>query len=279
MTSPDLTCTPPNRPIRVAAIQMASATADKAANLAKAERLIEAAEADLAVLPELFATEFFAGEKDPRFFDYAEPVDGPLIRKMTEVARRTATMLAVPLFEYGSDGRYYNSTVLIGTDGATIGCYRKTHVPLTLTHEKYYFAPGNAFPVFDTPLGRIGILICYDRWYPEAWSCLRDAGAEIVCVPISSWEYQGGSEAPVWDALHQIRAKENQLFIVAANRTGREGKFTYIGRSLLLSPSGEVLGAANGTEETALTADIDLGDVRRARGRWPLLRDRRPEIY
>lgn len=267
------------RPVRVAAIQMRSITADKAANVDRAAGLIAGVKADLAVLPELFATEFFAWERDARYFDYAEPADGPLIANIGRIARETSTMIAAPFFEYDRAGRYYNSTALVGPDGKTLGVYRKTHIPHTLTYEKYYFAPGDEFPVFETHLGKIGILICYDRWYPAAWASLRDAGAEIVCVPISSWEYQGGSEAPWWDALHRIRAKENQLFIAAANRAGVEGDFTYIGRSLLLSPSGDILAAADADSDIAIVAEFDLQEVRRTRGRWPILRDLRPEIY
>jgi len=267
------------RALRVAAIQMASAAGDKEANLEKAARLIEAADADLAVLPELFATEFFATARDTRFFDYAEPANGEIVTRMAEVARRTGTMLVVPFFEYAASGEYYNSAALIDRTGKTLGVYRKTHIPFTRTFEKYYFAPGGALPVFDTPLGRIGILICYDRWFPEAWAKLREAGAEIVCVPIASWRFEGGSEAPFWEALHTMRARENLLFVAAANRTGRDGDFAYIGNSLLADPAGKLLERCDETFEGSVVADIDLDDVRRIRGAWPLLRDRRPDLY
>lgn len=279
MSQQILTSDVPARNVRIAAIQMASVPANKADNLAIAAKLIADANADIAVLPELFATEFFASEKDARFFDYAETVDGALIGEIRQIARNTQTIIAAPFFEYDPSGRYFNSTALVGADGEVIGVYRKTHIPMTLTFEKYYFSPGSSIPVFDTPIGKVGILICYDRWYPEAWAALRDAGAEIVCVPIASWEYQGGSEAPWWNALHQIRAKENQLFIAASNRTGIEGEFSYIGRSLLVSPSGAILAEANGEDNVAIVSDIDLADVRRTRGRWPILRDRRPELF
>lgn len=267
------------RTIRVAAIQMTSTAGDKAANLAKAARLVGEAGADLAVLPELFATEFFASTKDPSFFDYAEPTDGEIVTTMAAVARRTDTALVVPFFEYGTGGAFYNSAAMIDRDGSVAGVYRKTHIPFTKTFEKYYFAPGDAFPVFDIGLGRVGILICYDRWFPEAWGRVRDAGAEIVCVPISSWRHQGGSEAPFWDAMHTMRARENLLFVAAANRTGREDDYDYIGRSQIVSPEGRILAAADEDGDGALIAECDLAAVRRERSRWPLLRDRRPEIY
>lgn len=276
---PAMTDFPAARPVTVAAIQMGSRIGDKAANLATAARLIEAANADLAVLPELFATEFFASEKDHRFFDYAEPVDGPTIRFMSEVAARTRTILVTPLFEYAAGGEFYNSAVLIGSDGKVIGVYRKTHIPFTKSFEKFYFAPGHDFPVFETPIGRIGILICYDRWFPEGWGRLRDQGAEIVCVPIASWRYEGSSEAPWWDALHRMRARENLMFVAASNRTGQEGDWGYIGTSLIVSPTGDVLAQLDETSEGAAVATLDLDLVRQSRARWPLLRDRRPDIY
>lgn len=270
---------PTARPVTVAAIQMASEIGNKAANLATAARLIEEANADLAVLPELFATEFFASEKDPRFFDYAEPLDGPTIRFMSEVAARTQTILVTPLFEYAPSGEFFNSAVLIGADGEVIGVYRKTHIPFTKSFEKFYFAPGDDFPVFETPIGRIGILICYDRWFPEGWGRLRDAGAEIVCVPIASWRLDGASEAPWWDALHRMRARENLMFVAASNRTGQEGDWGYIGESLIVSPTGDVLARLDETSIGGAIATIDLDLVRQSRARWPLLRDRRPDIY
>lgn len=267
------------KPIRVAAIQMASATGDKTSNLRKAAGLVADAKADLAVLPELFATEFFASEKDARFFDYAEPVDGETVSTMARVAKETGTSIVVPFFEYAPSGRFYNSAALVGSDGRVVGVYRKTHIPFTKSFEKFYFAPGSNFPVFETELGRVGILICYDRWFPEAWSRLREAGAEIVCVPIASWRYQGFSEAPYWDALHRIRARENLLFVAASNRTGSEGDYDYIGHSLIAGPSGAVHSIAEESFEGAVVVECNLDDVRRDRARWPLLRDRRPEIY
>lgn len=268
-----------DRTFRVAAVQMASQRGDKGANLTTAARLVGEAGADLAVLPELFATEFFASTKDPSFFDYAEPADGEIVTTMAAVARRTNTALVVPFFEYDPGGAFYNSAAVIERDGSVVGIYRKTHIPFTKTFEKYYFAPGDAFPVFDIGLGRIAVLICYDRWFPEAWGRVRDAGAEIVCVPISSWRHQGGSEAPFWDAMHVMRARENLLFVAAANRIGREEDYDYIGRSQIVSPDGRILAAADEFDECAVITECDLAAVRRERSRWPLLRDRRPEIY
>ncbi len=279
MTSTSMPSGNTTRPVRVAAIQMASVAADKAANLETAARLIREARADVAVLPELFATEFFATEKDTRFFDYAETLDGPTVTTMAGVARETSTVLVVPFFEYASGGTFHNSAAVISGDGTVLGVYRKTHIPYSLTHEKYYFTPGNEFSVFDTPVGRLGVLICYDRWYPEAWAQLREAGAEIVCIPVASWRFGSASEEAIWDAMHRMRARENLLFVAAANRTGNDGEFAYIGASMLVAPDGSVLAQASETFSGVVAADIDLQDVRRTRSRWHLLRDRRPDIY
>ncbi|CAH1667508.1 carbon-nitrogen hydrolase family protein [Chelatococcus asaccharovorans] len=269
----------PKRSIRVASIQMASKAGDKAANLEKASAFIREARADLAVLPELFSTEFFASEKDTGFFDYAEPVDGITVSTMAKVARETGTAIVAPFFEYAPNGAFHNAAAMIDRDGSVLGVYRKTHIPFTKSFEKFYFQPGSAFPVFETSLGRIAILICYDRWFPEGWSRVREAGAEIVCVPIASWRFEGQSEAPFWDALHRIRARENLLYVAASNKTGREGDYDYIGHSLIVSPGGEVLKEADEVFEGVVIAECDLDAVRRERSRWPLLRDRRPELY
>lgn len=268
-----------SRTIRVASVQMPSKTGDKDANLKVAAEIIAGAGADLAVLPELFATEFFAAEKDHKYFEYAEPADGEIVSRMAEVARATKTTIVVPFFEYAPDGRYFNSTALVGPDGQTIGVYRKTHIPFTKSFEKFYFAPGNDFPVFDTPAGRVGILICYDRWYPEAWRKVCEQGAEIVCVPIASWRFEGFSERPFWDALHRIRARENLVFLAASNRTGKEPPYEYTGHSMIVSPAGEILAEAEEEFAGAVVFDCDLDQVRRERAKWPLLRDRRPELY
>lgn len=268
-----------SRIVRVASVQLASKVGDKDTNLAKAAEIIADAKADLVVLPELFATEFFAAEKDPKYFDYAEPADGKIVSRMAEVARETNTTIVVPFFEYAPDGRFFNSTALVGPDAQTIGIYRKTHIPFTKSFEKYYFAPGNEFPVFDTPAGRVAVLICYDRWYPEAWRKVCEQGAEIVCIPIASWRFDGFSERPFWDALHRIRARENLVFLAASNRTGKESPYEYTGHSMIVTPGGEIVAEAEEEFVGAVVFDCDLEQVRRERGKWPLLRDRRPELY
>ncbi len=267
------------RVIRVAALQMASLSEDKAGNLKKAAELLQGEPWDLAVLPELFATEFFATVKDPALFRLAEPIQGTIVTEMAKVAKKMKGYLVVPFFERGEADICYNSAAFVGREGQVLGVYRKTHIPFTRTYEKYYFSPGGQFPVFETDFGKVGVLICYDRWYPEAWRKLILQGAEIVCIPISSWKFQGFSEISMWKPLLQIRARENLAYAAAANRVGKEGEFFYIGRSLVANPRGEVVGELGETEERLLTVSCDLEMVREERAALPFLRDRRPELY
>lgn len=178
-----------------------------------------------------------------------------------------------------ASGVYYNAAAVIGPDGGIIGVYRKTHIPFTKSYEKYYFTPGPDLPVFDTPVGRIGVLICYDRWYPEAWRKLVAQGAQIVCCPISSGKLGAQSEAPVWEPLLRIRARENLVFVAAANRTGTEPPYENLGRSMIVSPLGDVLAGPGQDGRQSLTTKVDLNDVARCRQAMPFLRDRRPDLY
>ena len=269
----------PKKIIRVAAVQMASVAENKEKNIKRAANLLDEAAWDLAVLPELFGTEFFPVKKDPAFFDYAEPIHGPTVKRMARLARKKKGYLVVPFFERDGADICYNSAALIDRKGDVVGVYRKTHIPFTRTYEKYYFAPGNQFPIFQTDFGTLGILICYDRWYPEAWRRLILAGAVLVAIPISSWKYQNFSEIPIWEPLLRIRARENLVYVLAANRVGREGDFSYFGRSAVVSPRGEIIGALGEKEQSLLVAEVDLSLVRQERANLPLLRDRRPEIY
>lgn len=270
---------PKNSTIRVAAVQMASIAGDKEKNIKKAMGLLNEAPWDLAVLPELFGTEFFPVKKDPAFFDYAEPIHGPTVKRMARVARRKRGYLIVPFFERDEADVCYNSAAIIDRKGEVLGVYRKIHIPFTRTYEKYYFSPGRDLPIFQTDFGNLGILICYDRWYPEAWRRLILAGAVLVAIPISSWKYQNFSEIPIWEPLLRIRARENLVYVLAANRVGREGDFSYFGRSAVVNPRGEIVAELTEEEESLLVAEVDLTLVRQERANLPLLRDRRPDIY
>lgn len=270
--------------IHVASIQMSTEIGDHACNVDRAKTLIRQAAsqgAKICVLPELGLDEFFSQWKDPKYFSYAEPVDGPTVTEFRSLAKETRMYIALPHFERGIMGNCYNSVVLISDQGEIVGVYRKNHIPFTRTYEKYYFTPGNGFPVFDSPYGKIGICICYDRRYPESCRELIKKGAEIILIPISSMRFKGVefSEIPCWEAELRTRALENQAYVIASNRSGLEGDYSFIGRSMIVAPTGEVLAKAAEEENVIVIAQIDTDLVQKTRVALPLLRDRRSDIY
>ena len=166
--------------IKAAAIQMSTDIGAHSANVERAKALIRQAARDgakLCVLPELGLDEFFGQWLDAKYFSYAQTLDGPDVRAFQALAKEVGVYLTLPLFERAVTGNCYNSVLLISDEGKTVGVYRKNHIPFSLTYEKYYFTPGNGFPVFDTPFGKVGILICYDRRYPESCRELVRQGA------------------------------------------------------------------------------------------------------
>jgi predicted amidohydrolase len=270
------------RKMIVGAVQMSAAMGDIERNARKALTYIEEAGKQgirALVFPELFLTEFFVQNLDKRFFRYAVFQDSELILRFREAARDNHVLLLLPFFEKDICGVHYNSVAVIDDDGKLKGVYHKNHIPFTKSFEKYYFTPGGGFPCFDTGLGRIGVLVCYDRRFPESWRSLLMQGARMVFVPISSWSFEGQSEKSFWEAELRTRALENLVYVVAANRVGKEGEYEFIGRSMIVDPLGEIIGEMDGISEGLLKAEIDLSSVDQARIDWPLLRDRRPEIY
>lgn len=267
-----------------AVIQMSADIGNRSANVQRAKALIRAAAqkgSKLCVLPELALDEFFSQWKDTKYFDYAEPLDGPTIREFQALARETDCYLAVPHFERGPMGNCFNSAVLLSGEGELVGVYRKNHIPFTRTYEKYYFTPGGGFPVFESPFGKLGILICYDRRFPESARELVKRGAEIILIPISSMRFAGSSfsELPIWEPELRIRATENQCFVLASNRSGKEESYEFIGNSMIVSPAGEVLAKAGEEENVVVLAEIDTDLVAATRRSLPLMRDRRTDLY
>ena len=285
--------------LRFAAIQTGPADEDRSANLTRAVGLIRGLDPrpDVVVLPEIFSLPFWCvGLHDPAFFDWAEDVDGPTVSAMAEIAREVGTHVVVPFFERGSrEGEYYNSAVLLGPDGAlipgrlpdgsTVAAYRKNAISSYawdghVNDEKWYFRPGDGFPVFETDFGTVGILICYDRWYPEAWRVLALQGAVAVFVTNASEGYVSDMFVPSMRTC----AAQNVLFVVAVNRAGteriRDVETRYYGRSCVVGPGGELLAEApEGEADVTVAADIDPDDVAAARRRLWVYRDRRPELY
>lgn len=250
-------------------------------NIDRAEQhIIRAAErgANIVCLPEMFHDVFFAIYLDTKYYDLAESIPGPITDRMQGLAAKLGIVLVVPLYERAAAGVYYNSAVVIDADGALLGTYRKTHIPLSPTfYEKLYFKSGNlGYPAFVTRFGTIGVLICHDRHYPEVARCLALAGAELILVPAAT--HKSNPSRHVWEKELSGSAIFNELFIGAVNRVGVEDGFTYYGASLICNPEGDIV-AQGGEEEALVEAEIDYADVEQRRRRWHFFRDRRPETY
>jgi len=250
---------------------------------------------DFIVLTEMFSTPYFCGLHDTRFFDWAEPIPGKTTDYLAEKARTYGCHLIASFFEKALPGEYYNSAVILGPkgdllsgklpDGTEMPCYRKNHIPSVVLpdghviDEKFYFRPGQGFPLFETSFGRVGLLICYDRSFPESWRSLVLRGAEIVFVLNNSVGFREES------FLYELRTRaiENGVFVCATNKGGREVlafELLHYGNSCIIDPFGRVLqkGSAHSGPEI-VAATFNLEEVVRARHLLPLLRDRRPEIY
>ena len=266
--------------MRAALVQM-SATHDVTENIARTEASLEAAKherADVVCLQECFNTWFFAQRLDPQAQALAEPVDGPSVNRMCAAAKRLGLFLIVPFYERAMAGELYNTALLVDDRGEIRGAYRKHHLPMSSHfNEKFYFRPGNTgFPVFDTPHGRIGIMICYDRHFPESARVLGLGGAEYVFVPTATTTR--GYSRSVWETELRAHAIANGFYVAGVNRTGVEFESTYYGASMFIDPIGEIAARAGSTEEV-LVADLPRARIEEVRSVWPFYRDRRPDAY
>jgi predicted amidohydrolase len=268
--------------VTVAAVQMEVKWLEPETNArAMADWLARAtaqAGVDLVVFPEL-ANSGYVTSRDPefmrRYYRAAEPIPGPTTRLLGEAARQHGVHLVVGLLEAHPTvaGTMSNSAVLIGADGAVAGVYRKTHVP---GEEKHYFCAGSQLPVFDTPLGRLGLLVCADNSFPEAARVLALRGAEILVVP---YNVRRMPNLELYVAMTATRAYENQVFVVACNRVGQDGDAIFQGRTAIAAPSGEILARARAEEEGLVRASLDAELLVRARLFQSRYRDRRPDLY
>jgi beta-ureidopropionase len=286
------------RPVPALAVQTGPAVGDLGENLRAAGELARASpvRGGLVVFPELFSRPFWClGMSDPQYFSWAEPVTGPTVSHAAGLAAELGAVVVVPFFEQGTlAGEYFNSVAVIGPDGNLLSgrlsdgsptlVYRKNAVSAyrwgdQVNDEKFYFKPGNGFAVFDTPAGRIGILVCLDRWFPEAWRVLALRGAEVICVVNAS---QGDVDDLFVPSMRTCAA-QNVLFAVAVNRVGTEDfaghQTRYYGRSCVIDPTGAVLAQACGDKPQAIPAELDLAEVGAVRLRRTMYRDRRPELY
>lgn len=278
-----------NRKVKVAGIQISCEIGNKAANIDKAVRMIDEASANgcqIICLQELFNTEYVCFTKrDPRYLEYAEPIPGPTTERIASRAEKHGVYIIAPIFEKAAPGLYYNTAALIGPDGGIVGKYRKTHIPAALMSgvgpslEKLYFRPGYEFKVFETELAKIGIIICWDRWFPETWRILRLDGAEIIFNPSAisigtPSGHVGGRE--LWMMSNVTHAYEMGVFVVAINRVGIEEEHQCYGTTMIVNPYGDVLAQGGQAENEVVSAILDLNEV--GRSGIPF-RDYKPELY
>jgi N-carbamoylputrescine amidase len=277
---------------------------DKEATLAAHERAVREAAgrgARIVCLQELFDAPYFCKVSDAERFDLAEPIPGPTVQRMQRLAQELRVVLIVPIFEKRGPGVYHNSAAVVEADGTLLGVYRKMHIPDDpLYFEKYYFTPGEiyqhgesgertGFRVFDTSVGRIGVLICWDQWYPEAARITALMGAQILFYPTAiGWHPKekaewGAAQADAWRTIQRSHAIANGVYVAAANRVGHEPEpgtdgIEFFGHSFVCDPFGKTIAEA-GTDPTVLVAECDPAQIEYTRRNWPFLRDRRIDAY
>jgi N-carbamoylputrescine amidase len=282
--------------IRVALVQHAC-TDDPAENLrVTMEGVSEAAAAgaQLVLLQELHRSRYFCQTEDTHNFDLAETIPGPSTQQLGELAQRLGVVIVASLFEQRAAGLYHNTAVVLERDGTLAGRYRKMHIPDDPAYyEKFYFTPGDlGFQPIDTSVGRLGVLVCWDQWYPEAARLMALAGAELLLYPTAiGWETTDSAEEQArqreaWLTVQRGHAISNGLPVLTCNRVGHEpdpsghsGGIRFWGSSAVIGAQGELLGLADTEQATRLVIDVDLGRSEQVRRIWPFLRDRRVDAY
>jgi N-carbamoylputrescine amidase len=273
--------------ITVGLVQMAcSPDADK--NLKCAMDSIRAAAkkgAQIICLPELFLTQYFCQTEDTQNFSLAEPLPGPTSDTFSKLAKELEVVLIVPLFEKRTQGIYHNSAIVIDADGSVAGTYRKMHIPDDpCFFEKFYFTPGDTgFKSFSTRFGKIGVLICWDQWFPEAARLTCLSGAQFLFYPTAiGYQDEDAKESiqqiTAWETIQRSHAISNGVFLGSVNRVARENALTFWGRSFICNPFGKVIGQAD-NEPQIVIAQCSLPEIESVRQNWPFLRDRRVDAY
>jgi len=243
--------------------------------------------AQIVCLPELFLGPYFCQTVDLKWFDTAEPIPGPSTERLGKLARETGVVIVASLFEKRAAGVYHNTAVLLDRDGRLAGIYRKMHIPDDPNYyEKFYFTPGDlGFAAFDTRFGRVGPLVCWDQWYPEAARLTALRGAQVLFYPTAiGWLHAekaefGVSQHAAWETMMRSHAIANGVFVVAVNRVGVEGGIEFWGASFVADPNGNILARAAHDKEETLLVECDLDRIDVVRTHWPFLRDRRIDAY
>ena len=269
-------------------------SADPDANLDKtlaaARRAIQQG-AQILCTQELFRSQYFCQSEDHRYFSLAEPIPGPTTQAFQKLAKRHRVVIIAAVFEKRAPGLYHNSAAVIDADGALLGVYRKMHIPDDpLFYEKFYFTPGDlGFRAWQTRYAKIGVLICWDQWYPEAARLTALQGAEILFYPTAiGWHPSekaklGQLQHDAWETVQRGHAIANGCYVAAPNRVGHEilsgDGIEFWGQSFVAGTSGEILARADARKEETLVVPVDLSKVDVTRTHWPFLRDRRIDAY
>lgn len=273
-----------------------SFSADANDNLKKAVSWVEKAAkkgAEVVCLPELYRSQYFCQKEDASLFDLAETIPGDSTIAFQKVAKKNKVAIVVPIFEKRALGLYHNSAVIIDSDGALLGIYRKMHIPDDPSfYEKFYFTPGDlGFKSFQTKFGKIGTLICWDQWYPEGARLTALAGANVLFYPTAiGWhphekEKYGKAQRDSWITIQRSHAIANGVYVASVNRIGFEktvptqAGLEFWGSSFICDPQGVVLAEASTDKEEILIAEINLEHIEDIRRNWPFLRDRRIDAY
>ncbi len=252
-----------------------------------------AANADLVVLPELHLGPYFCQNEDYNNFDLAQTIPGPTTEILSAVAKKLKIVIVSTLFEKRAPGLYHNTAVVFDKDGSIAGKYRKMHIPDDPGfYEKYYFTPGDlGFTPIETSIGKLGVLICWDQWFPEAARLMTLAGAEILIYPTAiGWDPQDTPEerqrqVDAWITIQRAHAVANGIPVISCNRVGFEQApesstgINFWGNSFIAGPQGEIITQANALETKLLTGTFDSKGIEKVRQIWPYLRDRRIDAY
>lgn len=277
--------------VKIGLIQM-SCVAEKSANLARAiEKIRQAhkAGAQIVCLQELFTSLYFCDEENYDHFLLAEAVPGPSTETLSKLAAELGVVIIASLFEKRAQGIYHNTTAVLDADGSYLGKYRKMHIPDDPNYyEKFYFTPGDlGYKVFETKYGKLGILICWDQWYPEAARITSLMGAEILFYPTAiGWatsqdEATNTEQFNAWQTIQRSHAVANGVHVVVVNRVGfeQDGRMKFWGGSFVSNPFGTILQQASHEKEEIIVVEVDTAKTDQYRTHWPFMRDRRIDSY
>ena len=242
--------------------------------------------AQIICLQELFRSLYFCQREDSEAFKLSESIPGPTTNVLTKLAKELEIVIISPLFEKRTEGIYHNTAVIIDADGSIVGSYRKMHIPDDpFFYEKFYFTPGDkGFKSFSTRYGQVGILICWDQWFPEAARLVALSGAQFIFYPTAIGYHNSdlkdvNRQVAAWETIQKSHAIANGIFLASVNRVGKEDNLTFWGRSFVSDPFGEIIAQAGDKTTENLVVKCDLKKIEQTRQDWPFLRDRRVDAY